>query len=135
MAARLKTHGILLGMGNSDVPVGQYTQKIFAYYGLDESDLAQAGCITYGSNVKEVTSQVSEGTVDCGVIYKTDATSAGLTMVAEATEAMCGRVIYPAAATKNALQPDLAKSFLGFLKTGDASACFEKVGFTPLAEG
>ena len=24
-------------MGNSDVPVGQYTQKIFAYYGLDEA--------------------------------------------------------------------------------------------------
>lgn len=121
-------------MGNSDVPVGQYTQKILAYYNLDETELANAGCITYGTNVKEVTSQVTEAAVDCGVIYKTDATSANLTMVDEATEEMCGRVVYPAAATKNALQPELAASFLKFLKTKDAGDCFEKVGFTPLAE-
>ena len=131
----LQTHDILLGMGNSDVPVGQYTQKILAYYNLDEAELANAGCITYGTNVKEVASQVSEAAVDCGVIYKTDATSASLTMVDEATEEMCGRVVYPAAATKNALQPDLAAAFLDFLKTKDAGDCFEKVGFTPLAEG
>ena len=29
----------MLAIGNSDVPVGQYTQKIFAYYGLDEAAL------------------------------------------------------------------------------------------------
>ena len=52
-------------MGNSDVPVGQYTQKILAYYELDEAALAAAGVITYGSNVKEVTTQVSEASVDC----------------------------------------------------------------------
>ena len=40
---------ILMAMGNADVPVGQYTQKILAYYGLVEEDLARAGCITYGS--------------------------------------------------------------------------------------
>lgn len=134
MAKKLQAHDILLGMGNSDVPVGQYTQRILAYYNLDETELANAGCITYGTNVKEVTSQVTEAAVDCGVIYKTDATSANLTMVDEATEEMCGRVVYPAAATKNALQPELAASFLSFLKTKDAGDCFEKVGFTPLAE-
>ena len=35
MAAALKEGTILLGMGNSDVPVGQYTRKILEYYGLD----------------------------------------------------------------------------------------------------
>ena len=57
--------GPLLVMGNSDVPVGQYTQKILAYYGLDEEALAKAGKITYGTNVKEVTTQVKEGSVNC----------------------------------------------------------------------
>ena len=38
-------------MGNSDVPVGQYTQKILKYHELDEEALAAAGSITYGSNV------------------------------------------------------------------------------------
>ena len=134
MAQKLKDGSILLGMGNSDVPVGQYTQKILAHYQLDENALAQAGHITYGSNVKEVTSQVSEAAVDCGVIYKTDATSAGLKMVDEATEEMCGRVVYPAAVTKNASDPDLAKAFLDFIQTPEAGDCFKKVGFTPLAE-
>ena len=133
LAERLKSGEILLSMGNSDVPVGQYTQKILAYYELDEEALAKAGCITYGTNVKEVTSQVGEGAVDCGVIYKTDAFSAGLTVVDEATKEMCGQVVYPAAAMKNAPQPEGAKLFLEFLKGTEASKCFSEVGFTPLA--
>ena len=60
--------------------VGQYTQKILKFYELDEESLAAAGSITYGSNVKEVTTQVSEATVDCGIIYCTAAFSAGLTI-------------------------------------------------------
>ena len=96
MLAMGNSDSIMLAMGNSDVPVGQYTQKIFAYYGLNEEELAAAGVITYGSNVKEVTTQVSEATVDCGIIYGTDAYSAGLTVVDTATAEMCGQVIYPA---------------------------------------
>ena len=123
---------VFLAMGNSDVPVGQYTQKIFTYYGLNEETLASSGVLTYGSNVKEVTTQVSEGTVDCGVIYATDAFSAGLTVVDEATAEMCGQVIYPAAVMKNSANPDAAKAFLDFLSTDEAMACFEAVGFSPM---
>ena len=133
LAGLLKDGDVLLAMGNSDVPVGQYTQKIFTYYGLDEASLASAGVLTYGSNVKEVTTQVSEGTVDCGVIYATDAFSAGLTVVDEATAEMCGQVISPAAVMKNSANPDAAKAFLDFLSTDEAMACFEAVGFSPMA--
>ena len=73
LAEHLKAEDILFCMGNSDVPVGQYTQKILAYYDLDEAALAAAGVVTYGSNVKEVTTQVSEASVDAGVVYCTDA--------------------------------------------------------------
>ena len=124
---------ILLAMGNSDVPVGQYTELILEYYGLDEDELANAGLITYGTNVKEVTTQVSEASVDCGVVYQTDAYSAGLTVIDTATEEMCGEVVYPAAVTKNATDTDAAELFLEFLTTDEASACFEEVGFTALA--
>ncbi len=124
--------GILLAMGNSDVPVGQYTQKIFAYWGLEEDALAQAGCITYGSNVKEVTTQVSEGAVDCGIIYGTDAFSAGLTVVDTATAEMCGQVIYPAAVLKISKAPDAAKAFLDYVTSDAGDAVLESVGFTPL---
>ncbi len=132
LKAALESGDILLAMGNADVPVGQYTQKILAYFGLDEAALASAGCITYGTNVKEVTSQVSEGAVDCGIIYQTDAFSANLTVVDTATKEMCGQVIYPASVLKISKHADAAQAFLDFLKTPEAAAVFEAVGFTPL---
>ena len=132
LAEHLKVEDILFCMGNSDVPVGQYTQKILAYYDLDEAALAAAGVITYGSNVKEVTTQVSEASVDAGVVYCTDAYSAGLTPVDEATKEMCGQVIYPAAVMKNALHAEAAKEFLAYLRTDKAATVFESVGFTAL---
>ena len=121
-------------MGNSDVPVGQYTQKILAYYDLDEAALAAAGVITYGSNVKEVTTQVTEGSVDAGVVYCTDAYSAGLIPVDEATKEMCGRIIYPAAVMKAAPNADAAKAFLAYLQTEEAMTVFEGVGFSAVAQ-
>lgn len=133
MVEGLKAGSILLAMGNADVPVGQYTQKILAYYELSEEDLAAAGSITYGSNVKEVTTQVSEASVDCGIIYQTDAFSAGLTVADTATAEMCGQVIYPTAVMNVSRNPDLAKEFLEYLTSDAADAVFEEVGFTPVA--
>lgn len=133
LAEAFQAGDVLFCMGNSDVPVGQYTQKILAYYGLDETALANEGLITYGSNVKEVTTQVKEGSVDCGVIYCTDAFSAELKVVDSATEEMCGQVIYPAAVLKNAPNHDAAQAFLDYLTTDEAMAVFETVGFSPVA--
>lgn len=130
LAEHLKAQDILFCMGNSDVPVGQYTQKILAYYQLDEAALAAAGVITYGSNVKEVTTQITEGSVDAGVVYCTDAYSAGLTPVDEATKEMCGQVIYPAAVLKAAPNAEAAKEFLAYLQTDKAMTVFEGVGFS-----
>ena len=131
LAAALKGDAeILLAMGNADVPVGQYTQKIFAYYEIDEAAIASK--LTYGSNVKEVTTAVSEATADCGIIYATDAFSAGLTPVDTATAEMCGQVIYPAAVLNVSKHQDEAKAFLDYLTGAEASAVFEGVGFTAL---
>ena len=130
LAEHLKAQDILFCMGNSDVPVGQYTQKILAYYDLDEEALAAAGVITYGSNVKEVTTQITEASVDAGVVYCTDAFSAGLTPVDEATKEMCGQVIYPAAVLKAAPNAEASKEFLAYLQTDRAATVFEGVGFS-----
>ena len=134
MAAALKEGTILLGMGNSDVPVGQYTQKILEFYGLSEEELNERGLISYGSNVKEVTTQIKEGAVNCGVIYCTDAYSDGLTVTDEATAEMCGQVIYPAAVLKTGEHPEEAQAFLDFLQTDPCMEIFEKVGFTRIEQ-
>ena len=133
LADKLKEGSVLMAMGNSDVPVGQYTQKILAFYGLDEEKLAKDGVITYGTNVKEVTTQVTEASVDCGVVYCTDAFSAGLTPVDYATKEMCGQVIYPAAVLNISGNQEAAKEFLAYLQTEDAMKVFEAVGFAPVA--
>lgn len=133
LADKLKEDSVLMAMGNSDVPVGQYTQKILAFYDLDEEKLAKNGVITYGTNVKEVTTQVTEASVDCGVVYCTDAFSAGITPVDYATKEMCGQVIYPAAVLNISGNQEAAKEFLAYLRTDEAMKVFEAVGFAPVA--
>ena len=132
LAAVLKDGDILMAMGNADVPVGQYTQKILAYYELNEEELAAAGKLTYGTNVKEVTTQVVQASVDCGVVYGTDAFSAGLAVIDTATAEMCGQVIYPAAVMKNSAVPEIARAFLDYLRSEAATTVFEGIGFTAI---
>jgi len=130
MKEKLLSGQILLAMGNSDVPVGQYTQQILEHYQLDEQALAAAGQISYGSNVKEVTTQVAEASVDCGIVYCTDAFSAGLDIVDYATEEMCDRIIYPAAVLKASKNQEAAQAFLAYLTSAEAMSVFAHVGFS-----
>ncbi|MBO6120104.1 MAG: molybdate ABC transporter substrate-binding protein [Lachnospiraceae bacterium] len=120
----------LLAVGNADVPVGAYTIEILEFLGKTISEFEKEGKITYGSNVKEVTTQVKEGLVDAGIIYATDAVSANLQVVDLATSDMCKQVIYPVAllkATKNEME---AKKFLDYLTGDDAMEVFTSVGFS-----
>ena len=132
LAGRLESGDVVLAIGNSDVPVGQYTQKIFDHYSLKEKALNASGVLTYGSNVKEIVSQLKEGSVDCGIIYATDAFSAGLTVVDTATAEMCGQVIYPAAVLNAGAHQTEAQVFLDYLTGSEAGEVFSSLGFTPL---
>ena len=117
-----------IALGNEDVPVGSYSVEILTNLGiLDE--LESGNKITYGSNVKEVTTQVKEAAADCGIVYATDAFSAGLETVDQATAEECGPVIYPAALTASTEHADEAQAFLDYLTTDDAAAIFASVGF------
>ena len=127
----LKTDKLtLLAIGNSDVPVGSYTLEILNYIGKPAEEFEKEGKLTYGSNVKEVTSQIKQGTVDAGIIYATDAKSASLQVVDLATKDMCKQVIYPAAVLKNTKSELEAKKYLDYLKSDEAMKIFESVGFT-----
>ena len=130
LAEHLRAGDILLAMGNSDVPAGQYAEKILSWYGLDMRELESRGLITYGSNVKEVSAQVSEGSADAGIIYSTDAFSAGLPVLDRASEEMCGKVVYPASVLKSSGRQKEAQDFLDFLSGPKAQAVFERIGFS-----
>ncbi len=125
----------LLCLGNEDVPVGAYSLDILKNLNIEVSALEQAGKITYGSNVTEVAMQVKQATVDCGIIYATDAFTYELLVVDEATPALCRQVIYPAALMKcgNEASADAAQAFLDYLRTDTvAVGILEGVGFTVL---
>lgn len=123
----------LLCIGNEDVPVGAYSLEILQNLGILDS-LENSGKLTYGSNVKEVTSQVKEGTVDAGIIYATDAYSAQLTVVDKAGSDLCRQVIYPAAVMKTTTNEQAARDFLAYLQSDDAMQVFESVGFAPVSK-
>jgi len=118
----------LMALGNSDVPVGQYAEEVFKF--LNGWDVVSAKA-SLGANVKEVLSQVETGSVDCGVVYSTDAaTSNGVTVVADAPAGSHQPVVYPAAVIKDSPNAEAAKAFLDYLSAPEAAAVFEKIGFT-----
>lgn len=127
----LKNGDILLAIGNSDVPCGQYTKALLDFFGVDEGAVAYK--LSYGNNAGEVAQQVLSASVSCGFVYQTDACSYGLQVVAVATAEMVGgRVLYPAAVLKNAVSADTSAAFLQYLQSEEAASVFASVGFTPL---
>jgi molybdate transport system substrate-binding protein len=117
----------LMALGNADVPVGQYAEEIFK--SLDGWEIAM-GKASLGANVKEVLSQVESGSVDCGVVYATDAAAAkGVKVAANAPKDSHQPVVYPAAVLKASPNAQAAKAFLDYLGTPEAAAVFERIGF------
>lgn len=118
-----------IALGNADVPVGQYSESLLKNMGIWEMIQDK---ISFGSNVKEVTSWLTEGAVDCGIIYSTDAKAAGLRIVDTADPDMLDKkVIYPAALIENSPNREAGEKFLEFLKTDRAREVFTKYGFKP----
>ena len=116
-----------IALGNSDVPVGQYSEEILKNMGIWDAIQPK---VTFGSNVKEVTTWVSESSVDTGIIYATDAFSAGLEIVAYPPEGtLANEVVYPAAVLKKTTNKDEAVKFLYYLQGDTAKEIFESVGF------
>ena len=119
----------LIALGNSDVPVGQYSEEIFTYMGV-WNQLNSEQKITFGTNVREVLAQVEEGGVDCGIVYSTDAaTTDKVEIAAAAPDGSHKAITYPAAVLKTSKNPDAAKAFIDYLKTDDCTAVFEDAGF------
>jgi molybdate transport system substrate-binding protein len=119
----------LISLGNSDVPVGQYSEEIFKKLELWDQLNSQKK-ISFASNVKEVLAQVEAGAVDCGVVYSTDAaTSNGVEIAAEAPSGSHAPITYPAAILSRVKDEAAAKAFIEFLKSDASATVFKRIGF------
>jgi molybdate transport system substrate-binding protein len=117
----------IIAMGNASTPLWQYSQEIFTFLnGWDKVPVKAS----LGSNVKEVLSQVESASVDCGIVFSTDAASGkNVKIAAFAPEGSHQPVVYPVAVVKGSKNPDAARAFLDFLGLPTATAVFEKIGF------
>ncbi len=119
----------IIALGNSDVPIGQYSEEIYKKLGLWEQ-LKSMNKISYGSTVKEVLSQVAAGAVDCGIVFSTDAAaSSAVETTAEAQKEWHRPVTYPAAILKNTKNKNAAAAFTNFLRGPESAKIFKNIGF------
>lgn len=118
----------MIAIGDPEsVPAGQYAKEIFTNLGGWDIISAKAN---FASNVKEVLAWTETGNVDCGIVYKTDAVANDkVKIIIEAPEGRHQPVVFPAALTAAAKNPEEAKAFLDFLSTDAAKAVFIEAGF------
>lgn len=119
----------MIGLGEpGSVPVGQYAEEIFTSLGILDEVKAKAN---YGSDVRTVLSWVETAAVDCGVVYATDAyMSEDVTIVCEAPEGSCKKVIYPVGIVAASEYPNEASACIAFLQSDASMALFEEYGFS-----
>ncbi|MGP1577812.1 MAG: molybdate ABC transporter substrate-binding protein [Treponema sp.] len=109
------------------VPVGQYTEQIFASLGLTD---AVAPKLIFVKDVREVLSWVETGNVDVGIVYLTDAKiSKDVVVCANAPAGSHDKVIYPIGIVKDSKQQAAAQKFVDFLFSDTAKTVFIKYGF------
>jgi len=119
----------MIALGDpGSVPAGQYALEVFESLGIAEAVKAKANL---GTDVRQVLTWVEEGTVDCGVVYATDAAgSKKVKVVASAPPDSHKPIIYPAALASAGQHQAEAEAFLQFLASDQAGAVFKKYGFT-----
>lgn len=119
----------MVGLGEpGSVPVGQYSEEIFISLGILDAVKEKAN---YGSDVRTVLSWVETAAVDCGVVYATDAyTSQDVTIVCEAPEGSCKKVIYPVGVVAASEHPDEAAAWVAFIQSDASMELFESYGFS-----
>lgn len=107
------------------VPAGSYAQQVLQHLKLEES---LGDRIIYGTNVRQVLDYVVRGEVTAGIVYSTDARSAGndVKVVATADAAWHEPIEYAAVVVREGTE---AREFLKALQAEPAQQTLERFGF------
>lgn len=112
------------------VPAGVYAQRYLESQGLWES---LAGRIVPASSVRAALRAVESGTVDAGIVYRTDVRTSAGAGIAFAVPVEDGPyIVYPAAVAVDAPNPAAAARFLDYLGSPQARRWFDDAGFISL---
>lgn len=128
LAALLGPGGRIATGDPAHVPVGLYAKQALTALGLwsqAEPHLARA------DDVRAALLLVERGEAPLGIVYATDAASAGVAVAGTFPEDTHDRITYPFAVTRDGDTPE-ARALLLFLAGPEARAAFERRGFTVL---
>ena len=112
------------------VPAGVYARQYLESQGLWESLEAR---IVPATSVRAALRAVEAGTVDAGIVYRTDVRAGAGAVIAFAVPPEDGpSIVYPAAVARGAPNPAAAARFLDYLRGEDARRRFDAAGFIGL---
>lgn len=121
-------------VGAPGVPVGRYTRQALeragALFGEDFPSRVEARIASRELNVRQVLAKVVLGEADAGLVYASDARSAGDDVaVVELPPAATVVARYPIAVMRRAPNPTLAEDWIALLMSDAAQAVFHRAGF------
>ena len=124
-----------LVIGTPEVPIGQYTVQILARanrrFGPTFRDHVLAKVVSRELNVRQVLAKVTLGEADAGIVYRTDARTAGdkVTLVSIPPDVNV-TADYLVAIVAGAPAPELAQAWLALLLGPEGSERLRAAGFT-----
>ncbi len=110
------------------VPAGVYAKEWLQRVGLWEA--AQSRLVP-AATVRGALAAVSSGAADTGIVYRTDAASADVSVVFEVTGATAPAILYPAAVVRQSHDKAAARRFVQFLRGPAAQEILRRRGFGP----
>jgi molybdate transport system substrate-binding protein len=123
-----------LVIGTSQVPIGLYTMQILekakARLGPDFPARVQARVASRELNVRQVLTKVMLGEADAGIVYRTDARSAGdKVRIVEIPPEFNVVAEYPIATVARASNAELARAWVSLVTGPTGQAALEGAGF------
>jgi molybdate transport system substrate-binding protein len=123
-----------IAVGNpKTVPAGQYAEQVFNNTNLRDKLQAK---LVLAEDVRQVLDYVMRGEVEAGIVYATDARSAGVRVrvVATAAEDSHAPILYPIAVIKDSKQKQPAQEFVNLVNSPEGQAVLRKYGFASAGE-
>lgn len=129
------------GLTKSSVKKITYGDPAIAPHGVSaEQILTKLGLlktlkpkIIYATNVSQALTYVSSGEVDAGIIFTTEAKSAGskVKIVTTADQSWYTKVVYPISLVSASKNQELGQKFIDYVMSSDGQAVLAKYGFLP----
>jgi molybdate transport system substrate-binding protein len=126
----LTRSGVKIAIGSESVPIGSYTRDTLSRLPAAERKAILGNVRSNEPDVKGIIGKLTQGAVDAGFVYVTDAGATdGAVKAIPLPKALQPTVTYAAGVVDGAKQPDLAKKFVRDLVDGRCGHALRRAGF------